>query len=85
MYITTRSVAGNTMTTCSDCGHAISMNKICETPLQSAAVMLRHIAAHNAPGAFIAVERVIRSEPESVPTNALVAAASALDGNWVNA
>jgi len=33
MYTTTRSNARGTLTTCSDCGHAISMNKICAKPL----------------------------------------------------
>lgn len=54
--------------TCNDCGHAISMNKICEKPLQSATDMLKHIAAHDASRAFAAVERVIRPEPEAVPS-----------------
>jgi hypothetical protein len=54
--------------TCNDCGHAISMNKICEKPLQSATDMLKHIAAHDASHAFAAVECVIRPEPEAVPS-----------------
>jgi hypothetical protein len=54
--------------TCNDCGHAISMNKICEKPLESATDMLKHIAAHDASHAFAAVERVFRSEPEAVPS-----------------
>ena len=33
MYTTTRINARGTLTTCSDCGHAISMNKICAKPL----------------------------------------------------
>ena len=33
MYTTTRSNAGGTLTTCSESGHAISMNKICAKPL----------------------------------------------------
>ena len=45
----------------------MSMNKICEKPLQSATDMLKHIAAHNSSRAFAAVERVIRPEPEAVP------------------
>ncbi len=47
MFKTTRTIAGGTFTTCNDCGHAISMNEICETPLQSAIDMLKHMAAHN--------------------------------------
>ncbi len=54
---------------CNDCGHAISMNKICEKPLQSATDILKHMAAHNASHTFAAVERVIRPEPELVPSN----------------
>jgi len=69
MYTTTRSNAGGTLTTCSECGHAISMNKICEKPLQSATDMLKHMAHHNASHTFAAVERVIRLEPEAVPAN----------------
>jgi hypothetical protein len=34
--------------TCKDCGHAISMNKICDQPIQSATEILKHLAAHNA-------------------------------------
>jgi len=68
MYITTRRIAGGTFMVCSDCGDAISMNKICENPIQSATDMLKHIAAHDAPHAFTAVERVIRPEPEAVPS-----------------
>lgn len=60
MYTTTRKIAGDTLMTCKDCGHTISMNKVCEKPLQSATDMLKHIAAHNAPHAFSAVELVIR-------------------------
>ncbi len=71
MYTTTRNIAGGTLMTCRDCGHTISMNKICEKPLQSATDMLKHIAAHNAPHGFAAVERVIRPEPEAVPSSEL--------------
>jgi hypothetical protein len=67
MYITTRNVAGDTLMTCSSCGHAIRMNKICETPLQSATDMLKHMAAHNAARAFAAAAFVSRPEPEPVP------------------
>ena len=51
--------------TCKDCGHEISMNKICEKPIQAATDMLKHMAAHNASRAFAAVERVIVPEPEA--------------------
>jgi len=49
---------------CKDCGHAISVNKICERPIQAATDMLKHMAAHNASRAFATVESIIRLEPE---------------------
>ncbi len=67
MYTTTRRMAGVTLMTCKECGHAISMNKICEKPIQSATDMLKHMAAHNASRAFAPVGRVIPPEPEAVP------------------
>jgi len=69
MYITTRNMAGDTLMTCKDCGHAISMNKLCEKPLQAATDMLKHMAAHNASRAFATAERVLRAEPEAVTSN----------------
>ena len=66
MYTTTRNIAGSTLMTCKDCGHEISMNKICEKPIQAATDMLKHMAAHNASRAFAAVERVIVPEPEAI-------------------
>jgi hypothetical protein len=66
MYTTTRSIAGRTLMTCSDCGHAISMNKICQTPLQSAADMLKHMSAHNSSRAIATASRVIAAEPETI-------------------
>jgi hypothetical protein len=48
MYITSRNTSGDTLVACGDCGYAISMNMICKTPLQSAADMLSHMAAHKA-------------------------------------
>jgi hypothetical protein len=48
MYTTTRNIAGDTFMTCKDCGHAISMNKICDQPIQSATEILKHMATHNA-------------------------------------
>jgi hypothetical protein len=58
--------------TCNDCGDAISMNKICKTPLQSATDMLKHMAVHNASHAFAAVEHVTQPEPEAIPSSELV-------------
>jgi hypothetical protein len=66
MYATTRNMTGDTLMTCKDCGHAISMNKLCEKPIQSATDMLKHMAAHSASRAFAAVGRVIRPKPEGV-------------------
>jgi hypothetical protein len=57
--------------TCKDCGHAVSMNKICETPLQSATDMLKHMAVHSASRAFAPVERVTRLAPEAIPSSEL--------------
>ena len=66
MYTTIRNIAGGTFMTCKDCGHAVSMNKMCETPLQSATDILKHMATHNASYAFASVERVTGAEVESV-------------------
>jgi hypothetical protein len=71
MYTTTRNIASGTLMTCNDCGHTISMNKVCEKPLQSATDMRKHIAAHNTFHVFTAVERVIRPEPKGVLSNDL--------------
>jgi hypothetical protein len=51
---------------CKDCGHAISMNKICEKPIYGATEMLKHMAAHNASNAFASVGIVMRPEPRSI-------------------
>jgi hypothetical protein len=57
---------------CSDCGDAISMNKICENPIQSATDMLRHMGAHSASRAFAPiVGYVIQPEPEADPSDEL--------------
>jgi hypothetical protein len=68
MYTTTRNIAGGTFMICKDCGHAISMNKMCETPLQSATDILKHMATHNASCAFTSVGRALRPELEIIPT-----------------
>jgi hypothetical protein len=75
MYITTRSVTGDTLVACGDCGYAVSMNKICKMPLQSATDMLKHMAAHKASRALAARERVT---PE-------LAAVRSLASKWVSA
>jgi hypothetical protein len=65
MYTTTRRIVGGTFVVCSDCGDAVSMNKICNTPLQSATAMLKHMAVHNASRAFAPVSQVAQAEPEA--------------------
>jgi hypothetical protein len=52
--------------TCKDCGHAISVNKICERPIQAATDMLKHMAAHNASRAFAVATHVVAPEPEAI-------------------
>jgi hypothetical protein len=63
---------------CKDCGHEISMNKICERPIQAATDMLKHVAAHNASRAFATVEHDMRPEPEAIPAGELLATVSTL-------
>ena len=77
MYIRIRNIAGGVSMRCKDCGHTLSMNKICERPIQSATDMLKHMTAHNASRAFAAVESVIRPEPEAAPSDELSSALSA--------
>jgi hypothetical protein len=87
MYIRSRSVAGGTHMRCKDCGHEISMNKICERPLQAATDMLKHMAAHNASRAFAVAASVIAPEPEALlaveplPALAIPWIASPLESN----
>jgi hypothetical protein len=83
MYITTRNIAGGTFMTCGDCGHAISMNKICKTPLQSATDMLKHMAAHNASRSFAAVGCTMRPEPEAVSSSESALVLSAFHDQWI--
>ena len=62
---------------CKDCGHTISVNKICERPIQAATDMLKHMAAHNASRAFATVEPDMRPESEAVPSDELSSTLSA--------
>ena len=79
MYKTTRNIAGDTFMTCKDCGHAISMNKICERPIQAATDILKHMAAHNASRAFAVAARVMSPESdEAIPAGELLRTLSAL-------
>jgi len=80
MYTTTRNIAGGTLMTCKDCGHAISMNKICEKPIQAATDILKHMAAHNASRAFAAVGRVTQPEKEAIPSAELPPPAPGIPG-----
>lgn len=66
MYIRIRTIAGGTHMRCKDCGHEISMNKICERPIQMATDMLKHMAAHNASRAFAVAASVMGPEPEAI-------------------
>jgi hypothetical protein len=55
-----------------NCGDAISMNKVCENPIQSATDMLKHMAVHNASRAFApVVEHLTQPEPEAAPFSEL--------------
>ena len=66
MYIRIRNIAGGTHMRCKDCGHEISMNKMCERPIKTATDMLKHMAAHNASRAFAVAESVTGQEPETM-------------------
>jgi hypothetical protein len=66
MYIRTRTIAGGISMICKNCGHAISVNKICERPIQAATDMLKHMAAHNASRAFAVAESVVGQQPEAI-------------------
>ena len=66
MYIRIRSIAGGTHMRCKDCGHEISMNKICQRPIQAATDMLKHMSAHNASRAFAVAASVMGPEPEAI-------------------
>jgi hypothetical protein len=83
MYTTTRNITGGTLMTCKDCGHAVTMNKICERPIQAATDMLKHMAAHNASRAFAAVGRVLSPEPQPVPTSELALSLPTSQPVWI--
>jgi hypothetical protein len=68
MYTTTKDIAGGTFMTCKDCGYSISMNRLCEKPIQSTTDMLRHMLAHNASRVLAAGGRII---PELEPVRGL--------------
>jgi len=84
MYITTRRIAGGTFMVCDDCGDAISMNKICENPIQSATDMLKHMAVHNASRAFLpVVDHVAQPEPDAAPSGESAPSLSASERHWI--
>ena len=74
MYMTTRKSTGSTIMTCIDCGHTISMNTICEKPIQAATDMLKHMAAHKRSRAFAVPEVGVEPELPTVAVSALTAA-----------
>jgi hypothetical protein len=63
MYTTIRHLTGNTIMTCSECGHAMHMNQICERPIQVATQTLKHLATHNVARAFAAKLRNMAPDP----------------------
>ena len=67
--------------TCKDCGHAMSMSKICDKPIQSTTDILKHMAVHNGSRAFPAIGRDIAPEPEGIPSDEPLAL-SALQNQW---
>jgi hypothetical protein len=80
MYKTTRNIAGDTFMTCKDCGHAISMNKICESPIRSATDILKHMAAHNASRAFAVAAGAMSPKPDkAISSDELSRTLSALE------
>lgn len=66
MYIRTRTTVGGTNMRCKDCGHEISMNEVCERPIQAATDMLKHMAAHNDSRAFAVAASFMEPKPEAV-------------------
>jgi len=64
MYMRSGNIAGATYMRCKDCGNTISVNKICEKPIQAVTDMFKHMAAHKASLVFAPVERDIRSSGE---------------------
>jgi hypothetical protein len=86
MYKTTRNnTDGTTLMICNDCGHAVSLNKLCEKPLQSATDMLKHMAAHNASRAFAPFEPVRQPKPEVITTSELPIAFTEPTDHWLTA
>ena len=53
---------------CKNCGHAISVNKICDKPIQAATDMLKHMAVHNVSRAFAVAARIMEPELKAIVT-----------------
>ena len=68
------------MITCNDCQHSISMNDLCEKPIQAASNMLRHMASHNATRAFVAPHLV---QAELIPSSPLVSSHLEHEYQWI--
>ena len=83
MYTTTRNIAGGTLMKCTDCGHAISMNQICEKPLQSATDILKHMAAHYGSRAVTPVRVVTAPEMKVVASGESVSTLAAPETQWI--
>jgi hypothetical protein len=85
MYKTSRNNAdGTTLMVCNDCGHAVSLNKLCEKPLQSATDMLKHMAAHNASRAFAPIVLPMEPEAEIIAQTELAPSMPAVTDQWLN-
>jgi hypothetical protein len=85
MYKTSRNKAdGTTLMICNNCGHAVSLNKLCEKPLQSATAMLKHMAAHNASGAFAPIVLHMEPEAEIITKTELAPSTPAVTDQWLS-
>jgi hypothetical protein len=85
MYKTSRNNAdGTTLMVCNDCGHAVSLNKLCEKPLQSATDMLKHMAAHSASRAFAPIALTMKPQAEIVPKTELIPSITGVTDQWLS-
>jgi hypothetical protein len=85
MYKTSRNNAGGiTLMICNDCGHAVSLNKLCEKPLQSATDMLKHMAAHNASRAFAPIGLPMETKAKIISMNELTSPLPADPNSWLS-
>jgi hypothetical protein len=85
MYKTTRNnTDGTTLMICNDCGHAVSLNKLCEKPLQSATNMLKHMAVHNASRAFAPIALPMESQAEIITKTELAPSIPTVTEQWLS-